>query len=86
MGLSELPNIGKTLEQSLNHIGIFTYETLKQLGSVEVTIRLNSDSQSCYNKLYAIEGAIRGIRWHQLTKAEKEHIKTAYDSRLKEGV
>ncbi len=80
MSLSKLPNIGKQLEFDLNIIGIFTEEELTLAGSVVTTLRLGVEGNTCYNKLYALEGAIKGIRWHQLSREEKDNLKIAYDS------
>jgi len=80
MSLSDLPNIGKTLEKELNGIGIHTYEELKSIGSVEAIKRLELHGPTCYNKLYAIEGAIREIRWHSISKDDREALKKAFEN------
>ncbi|MEM1484572.1 TfoX/Sxy family protein [Oscillospiraceae bacterium PP1C4] len=74
--LSKLPNISGTIEGKLNQAGIQTAEQLKELGSKEsfLRIRLN-DNTACVNMLYAIEGAIEGIRWHGLDQAVKQDLK-----------
>lgn len=64
MCLSKLPNIGKELEALLNTVGINSMEELKEIGSIEATLRLNDIGEACMNKLYAIEGAIQDVRWH----------------------
>lgn len=74
MGLSELANIGKTLEKELNGIGINTYEDLVAQGSVEIAVKLTNQGVACYNKLYALEGAIKGKRWHSIPRVEKDRI------------
>ncbi|GKX30101.1 competence protein TfoX [Vallitalea longa] len=79
MKLSELPNIGKTLEKELNDIGIQTAEDLKETGSIEAIIRLNVHGDTCCNKLYALEGAIREVRWHHLPKDVRLQLKSEYD-------
>lgn len=43
MRLSDLPNIGKMLEQQLNDIGINNYDQLVIEGSVNVAKRLASN-------------------------------------------
>ena len=80
--LSDLPNIGKTLAEKLYTIGIESEEDLQQLGAENTLIKLNtlSDSNTCLNMLYAIEGAIQGIRWHSLNKERKEILKDFYNS------
>ena len=82
MELCKAPNIGKVLETQLNQIGINSVEELREIGSIEAVIRLNTIDKSCYNKLYALEGAIQGIRWHQLSKEFREQLKT----RLNESI
>lgn len=79
MKLSKLPNIGKTLEKELNDIGIQTAEELKKIGSIESIIRLNVQGNTCYNKLYALEGAIREVRWHNLPEDIRLDLKARYD-------
>lgn len=79
--LSSLPNIGKTLEQQLEQVGITTEEQLKELGSREAWLRILAiDSSACYNRLCALEGAIQGIRWHDLDPQTKESLKSFYQS------
>jgi len=39
--LSKLPNIGKSVEEQLNLIGIYSLEYLKQIGSKEAWLKSN---------------------------------------------
>lgn len=75
--LTELPNIGKTLAQKLELIGIHSYEDLQAIGSQNAIIKIATIENSgvCINMLYALEGAIQGIRWHGLDKAKKQELK-----------
>lgn len=74
--LSNLPNIGKTLEQKLREVGISTPEELRNAGAENALLRIRAlDETACYNMLCALEGAIRGIRWHDLPKERKEELK-----------
>ncbi|KJF42491.1 TfoX/Sxy family protein [Draconibacterium sediminis] len=76
MKLSELPNIGKTLEQKLLNAGITSHEQLSETGAENTFLRLEiEDESACYNMLCALEGAIQGIRWHQLSKERKDELK-----------
>ena len=78
--LSQLPNIGKVLAEKLAHQGITTHDDLVSLGSIEVVLRIGQTDQSaCYNMLYALEGAIRGIRWHSIPRGERQQLKEEYD-------
>ena len=78
--LSDLPNIGKELEKILNELGINTKDDLLALGSIKTCKKLELSGMACYNKLYALEGAIQGIRWHQLPKDFREQLKKEYNS------
>lgn len=79
--LSNLPNIGKVLEQQLLQIGIETPEQLKQAGSKQAWLDIKAiDPSACYNCLCALEGAILGIRWHYLNDDIKKELKQFYDS------
>ena len=67
--LSKLPNIGKSVEEQLNLVGINTVEDLKIIGSKEAWLKIKEiDKSACINRLYALEGAIEGIRWHSQKK------------------
>jgi len=73
--LETLPNIGKVLAQKLNEIGIFTAADLQKTGSEKAFIKLSTiDNSACINMLYALEGAIQEIRWHQLSKERKSEL------------
>lgn len=75
--LAKLPNISKVNEKKLLAAGIDTPERLRQLGSrraIEL-VRACSDPGACVNMLYALEGAIRGVRWHDLPKEVKDELK-----------
>ena len=77
--LTHLPNIGPVLAEKLNRIGITTFETLEEMGSVEAVFRIGvTDETACYNMLYALEGAIRGVRWHAIPKNDRENLKVQY--------
>ncbi len=77
--LTALPNIGKTLAQLLQSVGIETIEDLFSIGSENAFIRIYTvDREACYSKLCALEGAIRGIRWHDLSPERKMELKMFY--------
>jgi len=75
--LSELPNIGRVLEQRLGTVGIQTPADLSEVGSLGVMQRLEAIHEpGCLNMLYALEGALRGTRWHALPTEIKAQLKT----------
>ena len=83
--LTKLPNIGAVLAEKLAGAGITGYEDLASLGSVEVLLKIREsiDPGACYNMLYAVEGAIRGVRWHDIAKAERQQLKDEFDRAVK---
>jgi len=77
--LSDLPNIGSALEKQLMEVGITTEEELRNVGSQEAWLRiLAKDPTACLNRLYALEGAIQGVRWLYLDSETKKSLKEFY--------
>lgn len=77
--LTKLVNIGEKLEKQLFDVGITTEEDLKRAGSREAWTRIRlRDPSACYMRLCALEGAIRGIRWHDLDAETKESLREFY--------
>ena len=74
--LMQLPNIGKVLAQKLRQAGIASYDDLVDLGSVEAHLRIWVRRDVIgYNMLYAFEGAIQGVRWHDLPAEQRQRVK-----------
>jgi len=79
--LSDMPNIGATLEEKLHNAGIASGEDLASIGSKESFLRIKPlYPDACVMHLYALEGAVRNIRWHHLPKETKDDLKLFYDS------
>ncbi|MDP8219787.1 MAG: TfoX/Sxy family protein [Candidatus Stygibacter frigidus] len=79
MKLINLPNIGKILEGRLFEVGIDTVEELFALGSKKAFMKLvTKDSEACISMIYSLEGAIQGIRWHDLDPIKREELKKFY--------
>ena len=75
--LSEVVNIGKELEKRLEAVGIQNLADLAEVGPVGVLLRLDAlQAPGCLNMLYALEGALRGMRWHNLPAEVKNAMKT----------
>ncbi len=78
--LTHLPNIGPTLSEKLAAAGITSYDELSAVGSIEAVLRIRDQNLStCYSMLYAVEGAIQGVRWFALPKQERLLLKQEYD-------
>lgn len=74
--LKSLPNISIIMEKKLKEVGIETPEELKEVGSKEAFTRIRcKDNSACFNMLCGLEGAIKGIRWHNLSDEEKMKLK-----------
>ncbi|MDR0419529.1 MAG: TfoX/Sxy family protein [Prevotellaceae bacterium] len=83
--LSSTVNIGKVLSEQLQQVGIDTIERLREVGSENALIRIQSVASGgvCLSKLYALEGAIQNIRWHNLSEERKLELKDFFDSLVK---
>ncbi len=83
--LSDLKNIGKTVEHRLNEIGIHTKTDLKQVGAVKAYQLLSEAYPDkhlpvCYY-LYSLEGAIQHKNWDEFSEKEKAQLRR--DAHLK---
>lgn len=80
--LTRLPNIGKVVAEKLKEVGITTSEELRKVGAEQAFIRLQTiDEGACLCMLQGLEGAVQGIRWHNLPKERKEELKEFYRMR-----
>ncbi|MEA4870350.1 MAG: TfoX/Sxy family protein [Christensenella sp.] len=78
--LQTLPNIAEKLEAQLHVVGIGSIDALKKTGSREAWLRIASmDPSACYMRLCSLEGAIQGVRWHNLEQDKKRELKAFYD-------
>ena len=82
--LTDSPNIGKTLSEKLEVIGITNLEELKKTGSEEAISQLAARDWDgvCLLMLYALEGAVQGIRWHGLSQKRKDELQVFYRSEI----
>ena len=79
--LSDLPNIGEMIEKQLNDVGITTYEQLEECGSKQAWLKIRViDSSACIHRLYALEGAILGVKKNQLSIETKAELKKFFNA------
>ena len=86
--LTGLPNLGSTVASLLKKAGIETPAELQRLGAVAAALRIRRvrpDDPPCRSMLAGLEGAIRGVRWHAIPKAEREALWQEYERRVAEG-
>jgi DNA transformation protein len=77
--LSKLPNISTVIEEKLIDVGVSTRQELFDVGSKEAFMRVRlKDTTACLNMLCAIEGAIQGVRWHNLPDIVKSDLRSFY--------
>ena len=77
--LAKLPNIGKTVEEQLNRVGITTVEELKTAGAKQAWLRIQEiDESACIHRLLALEGAIRNVKKVELPDDVKADLKAFY--------
>ncbi|HEX2919693.1 MAG TPA: TfoX/Sxy family protein [Bacteroidales bacterium] len=78
--LTKMPNIGKTLADKLISVGITTPNDLIDTGSQDAMIKIKTiDPNACINMLFALEGAVQGIRWHDLDEDKKLELKQFFN-------
>ena len=74
--LTSMQNIGKEIARKLTSIGIDSPEELRRIGSKEAFFRLKIRySNLCLVHLYALQGAIDGIAYNQLSEEIKRDLK-----------
>lgn len=77
--LAKLPNIGKTVEEQLNQVGIYSVDELKRTGAKEVWLKIQKiDESACIHRLMALEGAIEGVKKTMLPDEVKADLKEFY--------
>ncbi|MBN1755570.1 TfoX/Sxy family protein [bacterium] len=78
--LSLQPNIGSTIEEKLVAVGIDSIEKLRKDGSIGAYNKLQKSGYRCsLNLLFALEGAIMGIRWHKLSRERKLELQSIFE-------
>ena len=77
--LSKLPNIGKSVEEQLNQVGITSLEELKAVGAKNAWLKIQEiDESACIHRLMALEGAIHGVKKTMLPDEVKADLKKFY--------
>lgn len=78
---TSLPNIGKVLSLKLNEAEFASIDELKKLGAEKAFVRLKTiEPDACLHELYAIAGAIEGVRWHDMSSQTKADLKTFFNT------
>ncbi len=78
--LAKLPNIGSVVEEQLISVGIETPEALQAAGAEGAWLKIRAvDASACIHRLYALEGAISGVRKSDLSAQRKAELKQFYN-------
>ncbi|WP_284702276.1 TfoX/Sxy family protein [Bifidobacterium catenulatum] len=76
----QLPNIGNAVANQLKQVGILDEDDLKSIGAEQAWLKIQQiDKTACINKLYALEGAILGIKKTLLPNERKEALREFYN-------
>lgn len=80
--LTDMPNISTVTADKLTRAGIDTPDKLREIGSKQalIMVRAQVDDGACLSMLRGLEGAIRGVRWHDLPDDIKEDLRVFHKS------
>lgn len=80
--LNQLPNLGPVIIQKLFQADIQSAEQLRTVGSTKAFLAIERhDPSACLSMLYALEGAVEGIRWHSLDSEKKRELKRFFQNK-----
>jgi len=81
--LEDVVNIGPALAHDLRAIGVADIDALRELGADEAWIRMHaSGGHDCLSSLLALEGAVRGVRWMQISADDRDAVVAAAREKL----
>ena len=79
--LASLANLGPKSAQFLLHAGITSHEQLERLGSVKAYSMVKQvEPSASLNLLWALEGAISGLRWREVAKEHRTSLLLALET------
>lgn len=76
-------NIGPALAHDLRAIGVTDLDALRAMGADEAWVRMHAAGcHDCLSSLLALEGAVRGVRWMQISADDRDAIVLAAREKL----
>jgi DNA transformation protein len=77
-----MKNLGPVSAERLRAVGIGTPEELRRVGAVEAYVRLKRVfPEVTHLHLYALHGAVTGVRWYVLPEAARAALRDAAERR-----
>jgi DNA transformation protein len=76
--LEDVVNIGPALAHDLRAVGVADVEQLRDVGAQEAWLRMHAAGcHDCLSSLLALEGAVRGVRWMQISTHDRDAVASA---------
>lgn len=76
-----LPNLGPVSRQMLADAGIDSVQALRRLGAVAAYARVKGlHPRASLNLLWALEGALTGLRWQDVAREHRTSLLLALES------
>lgn len=86
MNLTSLPNLGPKSQKMLLAAGIATIDQLREMGAVEAYWRVKqSGANASLNLLWALEGALSGLRWQDVAREHRTSLLLALERMEKQA-
>jgi DNA transformation protein len=71
--LEDAVNVGPALAHDLRAVGVADLAALRDVGAAEAWVRLHAAGRhDCLSSLLALEGAVRGVGWMELSADDRD--------------
>jgi DNA transformation protein len=81
--LEDVVNIGPALAHDLRAVGVTDLDALRSLGAGEAWVRMTAAGcHDCLSSLLALEGAVRGVQWIQISSEDRDAVVSAARAKL----
>lgn len=82
--LEAMRNLGPVISARLRAVGIGTPAELRKVGAIEAYVRLKRafPAQTTHAQLYALHGAVTGVRWYALPEEARAALRDSATRRL----
>jgi DNA transformation protein len=81
--LEDVVNIGPALAHDLRAAGVADLDALRAIGADEAWVRMHAAGcHDCLSSLLALEGAVRGVLWMQISADDRDAVVAAAREKL----